>query len=83
MVQAPPPAKFINRCVCHISIGFESMLWQVPVTIATRTNPAAITFVLNRASAIVSVEGVEADEWVLVSVTCGNYHTHLDICCFI
>lgn len=43
------------------------MLWQVPVTIATRKNPEALKFVLDKASATVTMEGVGADDWILVS----------------
>lgn len=72
MVPVPPPAKFISSSICQISVGFASMLWQVPVTIATSRNPAALTFVLDKASMTVSVEGVEPEEWILVSVTHGK-----------
>ena len=47
-------------------VGHESMLWQVPVTIATSKNPAAIRFVLDSRSTTVTVEGVGPDDWILV-----------------
>lgn len=47
--------------------GFESMLWKVPVTIATSKNPAALKFVLDSSSTTVTVEGVGPDDWILVS----------------
>ena len=47
-------------------VGHESMLWQVPVTIATSKNPAAIKFVLDSRSTTVTVEGVGPDDWILV-----------------
>ena len=43
------------------------MLWQVPVTIATSKNPAALKFVLDKSSTTVTVEGVGPDDWILVS----------------
>lgn len=43
------------------------MLWQVPITIATSKNPAAVKFVLCEMSATVTVEGVGPDDWILVS----------------
>lgn len=43
------------------------MVWQVPVTIATSKNPAAMKFVLDKASATVTIEGVGPDDWILVS----------------
>ena len=49
-----------------LPIGFESMIWQVPITIATKTNPSAVKFVLSKTSATVTVEGVRPDDWILV-----------------
>ena len=46
------------------------MLWQVPVTIATGRNPEALKFILDKASMIVTVEGVGPDGWILVSNYC-------------
>ena len=48
-------------------VGFESVLWQVPVTIATNKNPEAMKFVLDKTSMTVTVEGVGPDDWILVS----------------
>ena len=42
------------------------MIWQVPVTIATKTNPSAVKFVLNKTSDTVTVGGVRPDDWILV-----------------
>lgn len=47
--------------------GFESMLWRVPVTIATSKNPAALKFVLDTSSTTVTVEGVGPDDWILLN----------------
>ena len=49
-------------------IGFESMLWQVPITIATQGNAKALQFVLSQQSTTVTLEGVGEGDWVLVSV---------------
>lgn len=49
--------------------GFESMLWRVPVTIATSKNPAALKFVLDTSSTTVTVEGVGSEDWILVSLS--------------
>ena len=53
----------------YTSVGNESMLWQVPVTIATSKNPAAMKFVLDSRSTTVTVEGVGPDDWILVCDT--------------
>ena len=42
------------------------MLWQVPVTIATSKNPAAVKFVLDSQSTTITVEGVGPEDWILV-----------------
>ena len=47
--------------------GFESMLWHVPVTIATSNNPSAMKFVLNKRLDTITVEGVGPNDWILVS----------------
>ena len=47
--------------------GFESMLWHVPVTIATSKNPSAVKFVLDKCSETITVDGVGPDDWILVS----------------
>ena len=44
------------------------MLWNVPVTIATKANPEAVKFVLEKESDTVTVEGVGPDDYILVSV---------------
>ena len=43
------------------------MLWQVPVTVATRKNPEALKFILNKASMTVTVDGLGPDDWILVN----------------
>ena len=43
------------------------MLWQVPVTIATRKNPEALKCILDKASMTVTIEGVGPDDWILVN----------------
>ena len=43
-----------------------SMLWNVPITIATKSNPEAVRFVLDKASDIVTIDNVTADDWILV-----------------
>ena len=54
----------------HINIfyfaGFESMQWQIPVTIATSKNRSALTFVLDKPSTTITLEGLGANDWVLV-----------------
>ena len=55
-----------KACLSSTYVGHESMLWQVPVTIATSKNPAAIRFVLDSRSTTVTVEGVGPDDWILV-----------------
>ena len=44
------------------------MLWQVPITIATKDNPKAVELVLSQQSTTVTLEGVGEGDWVLVSV---------------
>ena len=43
------------------------MLWKVPVTVATRQNPEALRFVLEKASDTVTVDGVGPQDYVMVS----------------
>ena len=45
---------------------FGSMLWNVPVTIATKSNPEAARFVLDKASDVITIEGVGTEDWILV-----------------
>ena len=45
------------------------MLWNVPVTIATKANPEAVKCVLEKSCDTVTVEGVGPNDWVLVGVT--------------
>ena len=45
---------------------FGSMLWNVPVTIATKSNPEAARFVLDKASDVITIEGVGPEDWTLV-----------------
>ena len=52
--------------VIFLFIGFESMLWQVPVTIATSKNRKAKKFLLDKASMVVTVEELGPDDWILV-----------------
>lgn len=47
--------------------GFESLLWHVPVTIATSNNPTAMKFVLDKCSDTITVEGVGPNDWILVN----------------
>ncbi len=42
------------------------MRWKVPITIATKSNPEAVKLVLEGESTTVTVEGVNADDYVLV-----------------
>ena len=42
------------------------MQWQIPVTIATSKNRSALTFVLDKPSTTVTLEGLGANDWVLV-----------------
>lgn len=59
---------------CTLSIhccpipDFGSMLWNVPVTVATKSNPEAVKFVLDKACDTVTVEGVGPDDYILVGV---------------
>ena len=53
-------------CVC-VFAGFESMLWKVPITVATKGNPQAASLVLTQQSITVTLEGVAEGDWVLVS----------------
>ena len=46
--------------------GFESLLWHVPVTIATGNSSTAKKFILNKQCDTVTVEGVGPDGWILV-----------------
>ena len=48
-------------------LGFESMLWKVPITVATKGNPQAASLVLTQQSTTVTLEGVGESDWVLVS----------------
>ena len=48
--------------------GFEDMLWQVPVTIATPQNPTAYKFVLDKSSATVTIEGLKPTDWIKVMI---------------
>ncbi len=50
----------------YLCPGHESVLWKVPVTIATSKNPAAVKFVLEGQSTTVTVEGVGPDDWIMV-----------------
>ncbi len=45
---------------------FGSMLWKVPVTVATKSNPEAVRFVLEKATDTVTVEGVGPGDYVVV-----------------
>jgi puromycin-sensitive aminopeptidase len=47
--------------------GFESMLWKVPIVIATKGNPQAASLVLTEQSTTVTLEGVGEGDWVLVN----------------
>lgn len=44
------------------------MLWKVPITVATKGNPQAASLVLSQQSTTVTLEGVEENDWVLVSM---------------
>ena len=61
--------------------GFESMRWAVPITIATRKKRNALTFVLEKESDTVVLEGVGPEEWLLVGAVYAVcflfWHTHL------
>ena len=45
---------------------FGSMCWKVPITIATKSNPEAMKFVLEKMEDIVTVEGVGPEDYILV-----------------
>lgn len=47
------------------------MLWKVPVTIATKQNPKALTFLLDTPTKEVTVEGVGPEDWILVRICSG------------
>jgi puromycin-sensitive aminopeptidase len=47
--------------------GFESMLWKVPITVATKGNPLAASLMLSEQSTTVTLEGVGEGDWVLVN----------------
>lgn len=46
---------------------FGPMLWKVPVTVATKDKPDSSRFVLEKQSDVVTLEGVEPENYVLVS----------------
>lgn len=48
-------------------IGFEDMLWQVPITIATSQQKEAYKFVLDKQSATITLEGLKPDDWIKVN----------------
>ena len=48
------------------STGFESMLWHVPITIATAQKRDAYKFVLDKESETVTLDGVKPDDWIKV-----------------
>ena len=48
-------------------IGFEDMLWQVPVTIATSQQKEAYKFVLDKQSTTITLEGLKPDDWIKVN----------------
>ena len=54
----------------NILIGFEQMWSAVPITIATSKKDNALTFVLEKESDTVVLEGVGPEEWILVGVAC-------------
>ena len=64
------------------------MLWNVPITIATRSNPEACKFILKEASDVITIEGAGPDDWILViNYKCGfgmelpefkGHHLHRD-----
>ncbi len=47
-------------------VDFGDRWWKVPITIATKSNPEAVKLVLEGESTTVTVEGVNADDYVLV-----------------
>ena len=49
------------------------MCWKVPITIATKRNPAAVKFVLESMTQTVTVEGVGPEDYILVSVWGGEW----------
>ena len=65
MLLVTVPQNVNAVCVCVIP-EFASMLWKVPVTVATKSNPEAFRFVLEQESDTVTLEGVGPDDWVLV-----------------
>ena len=49
------------------------MRWAVPITIATSKKDSAITFVLEKDSDSVVLEGVGPEDWILVGVVYAWY----------
>ena len=69
-----PKATIYMHYFLFSTVGFESVLWHVPVTIATSKNRTAVKFVLDKCSDTVTVEGVGPNDWILVS----NLHVYLN-----
>ena len=65
----------LKSCLVYIEwlAGFESMLWKVPITVATKGNPQAAKLVLSQQSTTVTLEGVGENDWVLVSIVVTSY----------
>ena len=53
------------------------MCWKVPITIATKGNPEAMKFVLEKMEDIVTVEGVGPEDYILVRGWGGLGDRHL------
>ena len=51
-----------------LGIGFEGALWQVPITIATAQSQQAYKFVLNKQSMTVTLDNVNPQDWIKVSI---------------
>lgn len=63
--------------------GFESMLWKVPITVATKGNPQAAKLVLSQQSTTVTLEGVGENDWVLVRSVLPHLLCLLQYCWFV
>ena len=58
--------NYLLSNLSNLITGFENMLWQVPITIATSENQNAYKFVLNQRSTSVTINGVKDGEWIKV-----------------
>ncbi|KAL5489416.1 hypothetical protein EMCRGX_G018506 [Ephydatia muelleri] len=61
-------------CATGSCAGFEQMRWAVPITIATSKKDNALTFVLEKESDTVVLEGVGPEEWILLNPNREGYY---------